>query len=249
MLEIIQKLGIFQRKYFKTEIDFETKSGSMDIVSFVDKECEQMFRNGVSDNFQEDSILGEESYDKNHDYKQYKKLWIIDPLDGTLMFQRWIPYYAPMIAYVEDGIVQFSAIFFPEQDTLYYANSDGAFCNKKPVYVSKTQELQKSIINVSFKTLLKEFEYKKLEEINRQIGRIIDMSPTAQKFCMCINGQCDWWISLDGWIWDTVPGWFLLQQAGWKVTNFWSDSWDIFNPKVIVSNGHIHTDFQKLLES
>lgn len=88
MLEIIQKLGIFQRKYFKTEIDFETKSGSMDIVSFVDKECEQMFRNGVSDNFQEDSILGEESYDKNHDYKQYKKLWIIDPLDGTLMFQR-----------------------------------------------------------------------------------------------------------------------------------------------------------------
>ena len=96
-----------------------------------------------------------------------------------------------MIAYVEDGIVQFSAIFFPEQDTLYYATSDGAFCNKKPVYVSKTQELQKSIINVSFKTLLKEFEYKKLEEINKQIGRIIDMSPTAQKFCMCINGQCD----------------------------------------------------------
>ena len=88
MLGIIQKLGEFQRKNYKTEIDFETKTGSMDIVSFVDKECEQMFRDGISDNFPEDNIMGEESYDKNHDYRQYKKLWIIDPLDGTLMFQR-----------------------------------------------------------------------------------------------------------------------------------------------------------------
>ena len=96
-----------------------------------------------------------------------------------------------MIAYVENGVVQFSAIFFPEQDTLYYANSDGAFCNKKPIYVSSIQDLKKSIINVSFKTLLKKFNYKKLEDINAEIGRVIDMSPTAQKLCMCADSQCD----------------------------------------------------------
>lgn len=88
MLEIIQKLGEFQRNHFRTQIDFEEKSGAMDIVSFVDKECEQMFKSALKIEFPEDEIMGEESYDSNHDYSQHNKLWIIDPLDGTLMYQR-----------------------------------------------------------------------------------------------------------------------------------------------------------------
>jgi myo-inositol-1(or 4)-monophosphatase len=60
----------------------------MDMVSFVDKECENMLRDALKASFPEDAIMGEESYDPNHDYSQYDKLWIIDPLDGTLMYQR-----------------------------------------------------------------------------------------------------------------------------------------------------------------
>lgn len=60
----------------------------MDMVSFVDKECEKIFRDALKQNFPQDEIMGEESYDPNHDYRKHEKLWIIDPLDGTLMYQR-----------------------------------------------------------------------------------------------------------------------------------------------------------------
>ena len=102
ILDIIQKLGEFQHKNFRTDIKFETKAGPMDTVSFVDKECEKMFIEAVNDKFHGDDIMGEETYDPTHNYKQHERLWIIDPLDGTLMYQRGIPFYGPMIAYVEN---------------------------------------------------------------------------------------------------------------------------------------------------
>ena len=88
MLEIIQKMGEIQHKNFRTEIDFETKAGPMDTVSFVDKKKKKMFIAAVNDKFPGDVIMGEETYDPIYNYKQHEKLWIIDPLDGTLMHQR-----------------------------------------------------------------------------------------------------------------------------------------------------------------
>ena len=88
MLDIIQKIGDFQRKHFRTEIEFETKAGEMDIVSFVDRESEKMFHDAVNKIFPGDYILGEETYVKGYNYTQHEKLWIIDPLDGKLMYQR-----------------------------------------------------------------------------------------------------------------------------------------------------------------
>lgn len=248
MLDIIRKIGDFQHKNFRTEIEFETKAGEMDIVSFVDRESEKMFHDAVNKIFPGDYILGEETYVKDYDYAQHTKLWIIDPLDGTLMYQRWIPNYCPMIAYVENGIVQMSALYFPQDDTLFHADRTWAYKNSQQIHVSEINTLSKGIFNVSTRTLLKRFTYEQIKNITQSLGRIIDTCPTWNKLRMCLEGQNEWVISLEWGVWDTVPGWFLIQQAGGKVTNFWSDTWDIFNPKVIFSNGIIHAEFQKLLE-
>ncbi len=88
MLDIIQKMGDFQRKHFHTKIDFETKKSAMDVVSFVDRECEEMFRQELLGSFPEDTIMGEESYNPETNYQNYNKLWIVDPLDGTLLFKK-----------------------------------------------------------------------------------------------------------------------------------------------------------------
>lgn len=94
MLEIIQKLGEFQHRYFRTEIEFEQKSQLMnDVVSFVDRECEQMFHDALREKFPDDYVMGEETFDPKYDYSQHNNLWIIDPLDGTLMYQRGVPTY------------------------------------------------------------------------------------------------------------------------------------------------------------
>ena len=93
MLEIIQKLGEFQHQYFRTDIEFEEKTKVMDVVSFVDRECEQIFQSALLEKFPNDYVMGEETFDPAHDYTQHENLWIVDPLDGTLMYQRGIPTY------------------------------------------------------------------------------------------------------------------------------------------------------------
>jgi myo-inositol-1(or 4)-monophosphatase len=252
MLEIIKKIGDFQHAHFRTEIVFEEKKGIMDVVSFVDKESEEMFTRELSLKFSEDMIMGEESYDKNHDYSQHEKLWIIDPLDGTLMFKRGIPTYGPMIAYVENGIIQCSAIYLPEFDELYHADNNGAYRNTNNIEVSKIDKISSGLIHTPANMMRRcIWNDQKFCHMLDKIGQSADLYSCAINMSYCAAGNIDGGIfsPAHGNIWDTIPGCYLIQQAGWKVTNFWSDSWDIFNPHVIFSNGLIHEEFRKLIES
>lgn len=251
MLDIIQKIGLFQRAHFRTEIVFDEKKWAMDLVSFVDTESENMFQQALVKKYPEDAIMGEESYDETHDYKQHKKLWIIDPLDGTLMYQRGIPTYWPMIAYVENGIIQCSAIYLPELNELYHADKSWSYKNNKKIHVSQVKKLESALIHGSINMLRRNFKNdQKFCHFIDTIGKHMDSYSCAFSLSNCASWGIDWdmFYPSTGRSWDTVPGWFLIQQAGGKVTNFWSNTWDIFNPFVIYSNGHIHAELQKILE-
>ena len=94
----------------------------MDVVSFVDVESEKMFQHAVAEYFPDDQILGEESYDPNHDYQSASNLWIIDPLDGTYEFRTKKHEFSVSIAFVSDGEIQLAAIYYPMSDDLYFAD-------------------------------------------------------------------------------------------------------------------------------
>ena len=252
MLEIIRQIGVFQHAHFRTEIAFQEKTWIMDVVSFVDQESEKMFHDALRKNFPEDAIMGEETYEKTIDYRKFDRLWIIDPLDGTLMYKRWIPVYWPMIAYIENWEIQYSAILLPEMNELYHADKTGAYRNNERIHVSQTSDITSCIIQGETRMLRRCMQTdEKYFHFLDAIGRHINKYSSALSLSLCAAGSIDgdMFYPRTGNIWDTVPGWFLIQQAGGKVTNFWSDTWDIFNPQVIFSNGHIHEEFQKMLES
>src|SRR5207249_1081353 len=50
-------------------------------------------------------VLAEESASRALQ-RRAERLWVVDPIDGTLNFSRGIPFYAVVIAYVEDGRVR-----------------------------------------------------------------------------------------------------------------------------------------------
>lgn len=81
-----------------------------------------MFATALQEKFPNDAMMGEESYNPDYDYKQEKYLWTVDPVDGTLMYQRGINTYGCMISYIENGTVKFSGILLPETHTLFYAD-------------------------------------------------------------------------------------------------------------------------------
>jgi len=72
-------------------------------------------------------ILSEESLDDKKRLDS-RKIWIIDPLDGTSDFIKKTGEFTIMISLVEDHIPILGVIYWPTKSTLYLAHRDkGAF--------------------------------------------------------------------------------------------------------------------------
>lgn len=63
-----------------------------------------------------------------------------------------------MIAYLENGVVQYSAILLPELHELYYADATGAYRNGRKIEVSSTNTLKISIIHSTDSSLRHSFQ-------------------------------------------------------------------------------------------
>lgn len=88
LLSIIREIGAFQMQHFGKEIEFQTKGHHMDFVSFVDVESQEIFIKRLHEQFPNEAVMAEESYDREYNYRQEERLWIIDPVDGTILYKK-----------------------------------------------------------------------------------------------------------------------------------------------------------------
>ena len=78
-------------------------------------------------------------------------LWAIDPLDGTTNFAHQYPFSASSVGLLIDGVPQVGVVFNPILDELFRAAQGlGATRNRKPIFVSETTTLQKSLLITGF---------------------------------------------------------------------------------------------------
>jgi myo-inositol-1(or 4)-monophosphatase len=72
-----------------------------------------------------------------------KRVWIVDPIDGTRAFIAGLPDWAVAAALVEDGQPIVAALFAPVEDSLFVAAADeGATCNATPIRASRGTSLE-----------------------------------------------------------------------------------------------------------
>jgi len=74
--------------------DIQNKIGSRDVVTEVDKKCQEIIKDTILAKFPNHQFLGEEdiapgieaSKEAIERYKDVEHLWIVDPIDGTTNF-------------------------------------------------------------------------------------------------------------------------------------------------------------------
>ena len=82
--------------------------------------------------------------------KRAERLWVVDPIDGTLNFSRALPFYCVSVAYVEDGQVRAGAIHAPRTSETFVAHEGGgARLNGAPIAVSRTRQLGQAFVVTS----------------------------------------------------------------------------------------------------
>ncbi len=95
-----------------------------ELVSEADIEVDAALRAALLGAFPEDGWLSEEHPDDQARLK-HRRVWIVDPLDGTREFLQGVPEYAVSIALAVGGEALAGVVFNPAKDQLYAAAQGG----------------------------------------------------------------------------------------------------------------------------
>ncbi len=193
--------------------------------------------------------------------KPSKRQWTIDPIDGTIGYQKGLS-YAVGVGFMLNSIPETCAIAVPNYKNKSLAiftaekgkRSQVSYDNEgfKPIKVSQNEDIHNSCLCHSL-------HYDKPWILNfaRKIGikKFIQIDSMA-KFCMVADGSAELFIKpLDvdhSFTWDFMPGDLIVREAGGDVSDLMGERlkfktekciWTA--PGIIASNGILH---KKILE-
>ena len=233
--------GEIQLASFRTNnIGIDTKSNVYDVVTKVDKACEDYLLSEISRLYPTHSVIGEETGQHLHADSEWA--WVVDPLDGTNSYSQGLPVFCVSIGVTYKGECVVGVVYAPYLDELYTAvKGEGAWFGKagKPLTIDHSPlsidnyELKRKRLHVSSKESLKEcvvasgFPYDKATHpINniREVSIVIPqvrgfrrMGSAAYDLCCTAMGTIDayWEFNLN--LWDVCAGQLIVREAGGQV--------------------------------
>ncbi len=155
--------------------------------------------------------LSEESVDDLSRLEK-KRVWIVDPLDGTREFVAGIPEFCVSVAMVEDGIPVAGGICNPATHEIFLGSLDsGVTYNGKPARASQRNILKGAVILAS-RSETKRGEWKRFE---KAAVKIRPMGSVAYKLALVSAGLADVTFTLTPkHEWDIAAGAALVSSAG-----------------------------------
>lgn len=234
----------------KVENAVTEKGRPGDLVTVADKAAETVILDVLRRHFPEHSILAEESGKLGNQDNEY--LWAIDPLDGTTNFAHQYPFFAVSIGLLIQGVPQVGVIYDPFHDELFRAAQGlGATRNHRPIKVSDTSELGKSLLVTGFAYDRRETsdnnyaEFCHLTHLTQGVRRSGSASlDLAHVACGRVEGYWERGIAP----WDIAAGVILLREAGGKVTAYDCSPLDIASGRILATNGSIHNSLSQELK-
>ncbi len=155
--------------------------------------------------------LSEESVDDLSRLEK-KRVWVVDPLDGTREFVAGIPEFCVSVAMVEDGIPVAGGICNPATSEIFLGSLDsGVTYNGKPAQTSQRTSLDGALILAS-RSETKRGEWKRFENSSVKVR---PMGSVAYKLALVSSGLADVTFTLTPKNeWDIAAGAALVSSAG-----------------------------------
>src|SRR6202167_1373793 len=240
--------GEILRRHFRDGGYKVASKGRDNPVTSADLEADTALREHLSRAFPDYGWLSEETVD-NAARLSRRRVWIVDPLDGTKEFIKGIPEFVVAIALAEDGVPVLGVTYNPIKRELFWA-ARGAGCalNGAPVTVSDTAKLDHASILAS-RSETSRGEWKAYEGsiTVRAIGSV------AYKLALVAAGQADATFTLTPKNeWDIASGAALIAAAGGRVTDqrghpFRFNRRNVKVPGLLATNGHLHAAIEAML--
>ena len=219
---LAEEAGKIMRRYFRAE-DIGTKSKEDHTpVTVADIKINSLVISRVKTAFPDDGVLGEEeSFEDQRD-----RIWVVDPIDGTIPFSLSIPVSTFMLALVnkKDGQPVVAVVYDPYLGHLYSAvKGEGAFLNDIKLQASPSAGLIKGY-GTLYGSVIKDetINYvpgEVIEKLRTQHTRIININSGGYTAVKVAAGEFIFVAMGNGLAWDSAAPALIVEEAGGVVTD------------------------------
>ncbi|MBL7067915.1 MAG: 3'(2'),5'-bisphosphate nucleotidase CysQ [Candidatus Marinimicrobia bacterium] len=206
--------------YFKKDYQVRDK-GHNNPVTTADLEADTFLRQTLLGEFPGDGWLSEETRDSAERLSK-KRVWVVDPLDGTRDFVAGRPEFVVSIALVEDARPVIGIIYNPVTEELFTAVKDQpSQLNGAVISCSTKQQLNESTIYVS----RSETRAGLWEQYQDLFKKRVVCGSVAYKLAHIAAAHGDLFVSLKPKNdWDICAGDLIVRNAGGITVNRKSDT-------------------------
>ena len=252
-LRLAREAGAAILGYYDSPLHIERKVDAEEYtepVTQADKAANELIVNALSREFPDDGILAEESVDTERRLSK-RRVWMVDPLDGTSGFIARDGDFAVQIGLAVDGRAVVGVVYQPLPDILYRAvEGGGAWVERKGfeterARVSAHKELAQMRLAAS-----RNHRSPRMDRVMRALGieEEVQRGSVGIKVGLIIEQQCDLYVHLSPRTkqWDTCAPEIILTEAGGRFTDLFGVPYIYNDPEIqnrnglIASNGAAH---------
>lgn len=261
--ELIDQAGKLTQSFFRnSELEVDTK-GDGSPVTQADRQAEQLIRAAIEAEFPNDLIFGEEygtsiakptgqdaatliaeieANPRDLPDATNRRLWIIDPIDGTKAFTAGVPLYSNLLSVIDNNQPVLGAINLPALGEMVLGIADSqTTCNGELCRVKSHDRLKGAYVMSS---AVGHWPGKSLNDMFSE-GAIVRTWGDGYGYCLVATGRADAMIDPEVEVWDVGPLLPIIDGAGGRFTDILGNRTHL-GRSGIASNGHIHNQIVSL---
>ena len=229
-----------------------TNKSELDLVTESDLASERLIIDRIRTYHPRHAILAEESGASGPGDQEPKNQWrwIIDPLDGTTNYAHGYPCFCVSMGLEHNGKMEVGVVYDPMRDEIFTAErGQGASLNGRRIQVSATPNLASALLCTGFP-----YDVRERSEFARHFANFIMNAQAVRRdgaaaldlaYVACGRFDGFWEEGLKPW--DVAAGALMVEEAGGRVSNYAGESFNIFTPPIVASNGLVHEQMMKVL--
>ena len=221
-IQLSQAAGLMAQEMRKTKMNMKMKSNSEGPVTDADLAVNDFLVSQIQRLYPDDLVVSEESIIPE-DLIQDKRVWFIDPIDGTIDFMNSGFEWACMIGMAINGRSVLGVVHQPDMAKLYYAiEGHGAYLKIKNEMI----QLKVNRIESPADAILIQSRHhydKKIDNLAKKIGikKMLLQSSMGLKVSSIAEGKADIYFNLSKQchLWDLCASEIILREAGGKIAH------------------------------
>jgi myo-inositol-1(or 4)-monophosphatase len=237
-IDLAHQAGAIQMERYERLEDIQAK-GPRDVVTEVDHLCEALVMKMVRQRYPGDDFYAEEIGEVAAEIgetgegpagQKSGRVWIVDPLDGTVNYANGIPFFCISIALVDGGRPVAGVVYDPTRDETFAGSIDGpSLRNGHEIHCADKEKLEDAVATLAVGgrgTVRKRREALKKIRAHRSMGS----ASLTLAYVGC--GRFDLYAQGAGLsAWDVAAAGLIAERAGARVTTLDGKPWfDLATP-------------------